>query len=51
MSEPITFEPAASARVLLAKLRKAQKLDGMTAMGEKFAMVDLEKDARGTSSR
>lgn len=39
----LTFEPAAPAQVLLAKLRKAQAPNGLTSMGEKFAMVVLSK--------
>ena len=43
MSEPLTFEPVAPPRVLLAKLRKAQAPDGLTSMGEMFAMAVLAK--------
>ena len=43
MSEPMTFEPAAPMHVLLAKLGKAHAPNGMTAMGERLAMVVVSK--------
>jgi hypothetical protein len=39
----LTFKPAATKRVLFAKLRKAQDPNGKTSVGEKFAMVVLSK--------